>query len=160
MKILLLVVTLCLLPLSLSIAGSQPYTPFQLLAITTDWCPVCKKFKEEVLPRYEADLTSTNIPLIEIDITRGKGLPVWYKEAYRAGVIKRLFGVPTFVIWDNEDKRELVRWTGYTTEESFYKLLANALRLAPINKERCRVHNVCKPWFVSNTLNQPALMSP
>ena len=68
--------------------------------------------------------------------------------------------MPTFVIWDNEDKRELVRWTGYTTEESFYKLLANALRLAPINKERCRVHNVCKPWFVSNTLNQPALMSP
>ena len=158
MKKLLLILILCLL--QLSAAGDRAWSPFQLIAITTDWCPVCKQFKKEVLPRYKADLTSTNIPLIEIDITKGKSLPLWYKEAYRKSAIKRLFGVPTFVIWDSDDKRELVRWVGYISEENFYDMLDNALRLAPINKERCEVHNVCKPWFVSKKLNQPALISP
>ena len=147
MKKLLLILCLCLMP---SVANA-----YQLLAITTDWCPVCKMFKEELVPNYNSDT-----PLIEIDITSGKNLPKWYSEAYRGGIIKRLVGVPTFIIWDEEDKRELVRWVGYISEESFYDMLDNALRLAPVNRERCRVHNVCKPWFVSKKLNQPALISP
>ena len=149
MKKLLLILCLCLILIP-SAANA-----YQLLAITTDWCPICKTFKEELLPNYNNE----DVQLIEVDITRGNSLPPWYRDAYRDGIIKRLYGVPTFILWDDEDKRELVRWAGYIGEENFYAMLDNALRLAPINRKRCRIHNVCSPWFVSKDLDQP-LISP
>jgi|TARA_Y100000310_G_scaffold246994_1_gene252502 thiol-disulfide isomerase/thioredoxin len=111
----------------------------QLLFVSTDWCPVCQQADNEIAQTYQ----STDLPLIKIDITSGVIENKDYANAYRNGIIGRLYGVPTFIIWDEVNKREIVRWVGYRGEEDWYEMLERVKIVAINNIEKCKNFNIC-----------------
>ena len=113
----------------------------QLLFISTDWCPVCQKVNAEVVPSYQ----SSDLPLVKIDITTGKVDNKNFIDAYKSGAIARLYGVPTFIIWDEVNEREIVRWVGYMSLAHFNEMLTRAKTVTINNIEKCTNFNICQP---------------
>jgi len=60
-------------------------------------------------------------------------------------VIARLYGVPAFIIWDEVNKREIVRWVGYVSVAHFNDMLERAKVVAINNIEKCKNFNICVP---------------
>jgi len=128
-----LIISLLCVPLQVS--------ALQFLFVSTDWCPVCHRVNTEVVPTYQ----SSDLPFIKIDITTGIIENKEYANAYRNGVIARLYGVPAFIIWDEVNKREIVRWVGYVSVAHFNDMLERAKVVAINNIEKCKNFNICVP---------------
>ena len=129
----ILIISLLCAPLQVS--------ALQLLFVSTDWCPVCHRVDTEVVPTYQ----SSDLPFIKIDITTGIIENKEYANAYRNGEIARLYGVPEFIIWDEVNKREIVRWVGYVSVAHFNDMLERAKVVAINNIEKCKNFNICVP---------------
>jgi|TARA_Y100000310_G_scaffold223510_1_gene225401 hypothetical protein len=133
MKKLLLIFVLFLLPSIANPIDARSDVPkLKLIAVVVDWCPYCHKWQEEVLPAFnhwiEAEV---------VNVTSGRNLPRWYKNAYDNGTIERLYGIPAFIIWDIEAERELVRWVGYGGKDHFYEILDKAINKALEKQVQC-----------------------
>lgn len=113
----------------------------QLLYVGATWCPACLVIKNEILPFYN----DVDLPIVQIDITTGIIANEEYRTYYGNGTIARLYGIPAFIIWDEVNKRELVRWVGYASKEHFYDMLNRAKLIAERNIERCKIFNICLP---------------
>lgn len=116
---------------------------YQLFVVEADWCPACYAWKKETLPFYTPDL-DLYLPLVEINITHGIIENVDYAQYYREGRIERLYATPTFFIWDEKKKWEIVRWTGYGNPDSWFLMLQKAIQVAKESIERCEKLNICE----------------
>ena len=112
----------------------------ELLAIVVDWCPYCQRFESSLVPEYTGD-----VPLVVVNVTDGQSLPQWFKTAYDAEQIQTLYSVPTFIIWDEVNNRELVRWVSYQDPTSFYQMLTTAIEKAKEVQKDCEEVNACTP---------------
>ena len=120
---------------------AMPAQALELLVVTANWCPICARWLSEV-PEFYDDI---DLPMVKIDITNGIIENQEYLEHYWEGNIKRLYAVPTFIIWDEVNKRELVRWAGYQSEEQWYEMLERAKLKAQQSIEDCQNLNICEP---------------
>ena len=121
---------------------ATPVQALELLVVTANWCPVCARWVAEV-PEFYDDI---DLPLVKIDITDGIIANREYLEHYWEGNIKRLYAVPTFIIWDEVNKRELVRWAGYQSEEHWYEMLERAKLKADISIIDCEAVGHCESF--------------
>ena len=121
---------------------ATPVQALELLVVTANWCPVCARWIAEV-PEFYDDI---DLPLVKIDITDGIIANREYLEHYWEGNIKRLYAVPTFIIWDEVNKRELVRWAGYQSEEHWYEMLERAKLKADISIIDCEAVGHCESF--------------
>ena len=121
---------------------AMPAQALELLVVTANWCPVCARWIDEV-PEFYDDI---DLPMIKIDITDGIISNREYLEHYWEGNIKRLYAVPTFIIWDEVNKRELVRWAGYQSEEHWYEMLERAKLKADISIIDCEAVGHCESF--------------
>ena len=121
---------------------ATPVQALELLVVTANWCPVCARWVAEV-PEFYDDI---DLPLVKIDITDGIIANREYLEHYWEGNIKRLYAVPTFIIWDEVNKRELVRWAGYQSEEHWYEMLERAKVKADISIIDCEAVGHCESF--------------
>ena len=121
---------------------ATPVQALELLVVTANWCPVCARWVAEV-PEFYDDI---DLPLVKIDITDGINANREYLEHYWEGNIKRLYAVPTFIIWDEVNKRELVRWAGYQSEEHWYEMLERAKLKADISIIDCEAVGHCESF--------------
>ena len=112
----------------------------ELLAIVVDWCPDCQRFESNLVPEYTGD-----VPLVVVNVTDGQSLPQWFKTACDAEQIQTLYSVPTFIIWDEVNNRELVRWVSYQDPTSFYQMLTTAIEKAKEIQKDCEEVNACTP---------------
>jgi len=117
----------------------------QLFVVEADWCPSCRAWQAEVQPHYTPELESY-LPLMEINITHGIIENLDYIQYYRDGKIKKLYATPTFFIWDEENKREIVRWVGYIDADHWFSMLEKAMDVAENSIKDCEEHNVCKSF--------------
>lgn len=115
----------------------------QLFVVEADWCPACHAWKAEVKPHYTPD-QEIYLPLIEINITHGIIENVDYAQYYREGRIERLYATPTFFIWDEKNKWEVVRWAGYGAAESWFLMLQKAIQVAKQSIKDCEEFNICE----------------
>jgi hypothetical protein len=118
---------------------ATPAQALELLVVTANWCPVCARWISEV-PEFYDDI---DLPMVKIDITTGIISNQEYLEHYWEGNIKRLYAVPTFIIWDEVNKRELVRWAGYQSEEHWYEMLERAKLKADQSILECEAIGLC-----------------
>ena len=117
-----------------------PAQALELLVVTANWCPICARWIAEV-PEFYDDI---DLPMVKIDITTGIITNQKYLEHYWEGNIKRLYAVPTFIIWDEVNKREIVRWAGYQSEEQWYEMLKRAKLKAEQSIIDCEVSGLCE----------------
>ena len=121
---------------------ATPVQALELLVVTANWCPVCARWVAEV-PEFYDDI---DLPLVKIDITAGIIENQEYLDHYWEGNIKRLYAVPTFIIWDEVNKREIVRWAGYQSEENWYEMLERAKLKADISIIDCEAVGHCESF--------------
>ena len=116
-----------------------PAQALELLVVTANWCPICARWIAEV-PEFYDDI---DLPMVKIDITTGIITNQKYLEHYWEGNIERLYAVPTFIIWDEVNKREIVRWAGYQSEEQWYEMLQRAKLKAQQSIIDCEAIGLC-----------------
>jgi len=121
---------------------AMPAQALELLVVTANWCPVCARWIDEI-PKFYDDI---DLPMIKIDITNGIIANQEYLEHYWEGNIKSLYAVPTFIIWDEVNKREIVRWAGYQSEEQWYEMLERAKLKADISIIDCEATGLCESF--------------
>ena len=121
---------------------AMPAQALELLVVTANWCPICARWIAEV-PEFYDDI---DLPMVKIDITNGIIANQEYLEHYWEGNIKRLYAVPTFIIWDEINKREIVRWAGYQSEEQWYEMLERAKLKADLSIIDCELAGLCESF--------------
>jgi len=117
---------------------AMPAQALELLVVTANWCPVCARWIDEI-PEFYDDI---DLPMIKIDITNGIIANQEYLEHYWEGNIKSLYAVPTFIIWDEVNKR----WAGYQSEEQWYEMLERAKLKADISIIDCEATGLCESF--------------
>ncbi|SVD28976.1 uncharacterized protein METZ01_LOCUS381830 [marine metagenome] len=120
----------------------QIHGPLVLIAVIAEWCPYCTAWKENVGDAYSQEEV---IPLRIVDVATFATIPKWYQEIYFSGKLQKLHGIPAFIIWDEGNERELVRWTGYNDPATFYTMLERAIGIALDSQLDCYTLNICKP---------------
>ena len=131
---------------------AMPAQALELLVVTANWCPICARWLSEV-PEFYDDI---DLPMVKIDITTGIISNQEYLEHYWEGNIKRLYAVPTFIIWDEVNKREIVRWAGYQSEEQWYEMLKRAKLKAEQSIIDCEATGLCNNFHLGPLpQNQP-----
>ena len=119
-SILLIVV---LLPL---ITG--PVLANELLVLSGDKSQNSERWQEEVLPEYASTENGKTLPAKIVPV-QGANFPTWFSEAMEDGRAGEILGTPTFIIWDEENKKELGRVEGYTKKSRFYFQLNEAMSM-------------------------------
>ena len=120
---------------------SLPLKAYELLMFSIKSCHYCIAFMEQVEPEYHDTEYAETLPLTIID---AKDIPEWFHIAYDKGDIKKIKGTPTFIIWDEVNKRELVRWAGYQSEENWYEMLERAKLIANRSIIDCEATSLCE----------------
>ena len=98
----------------------------ELLIISGKNSKNSNKWKVEVSDEYANSETGKIIPIKLVLIERDQ-FPKWITEAMEEGRLGEIVGTPTFIIWDEQGKKELGRLEGYTDKSKFYKQLNGAL---------------------------------
>ncbi len=70
----------------------------------------------EVYPTYKDTEASKTLPLKIIDASKP---PKWFIDSVGRGDIKPIRGVPTFIIYDEENFKEMDRMVGYNGYDWF-----------------------------------------
>ncbi len=94
-------------------------TPFadELIVFETETCVHCKKFRQDILPRYRLASKVRHLPIIFVNLKQDKGR--------RAQLKAPVTMVPTFVLVRRG--REVGRIAGYTGTSYFFLLLQKIL---------------------------------
>lgn len=88
---------------------SSVFGEINLLMIENPTCKYCLAWKQEVLDIYKQSPYADIFKLVILDITQPK--PEWLRLRHDVN------NTPTFVLWDNVLKEEIVRINGYTPGE-------------------------------------------
>ena len=100
----------------------------ELLVLSGEKSQNSKRWQEEVLPEYETSTLRKNLP-VKIVPVQGKLFPEWMAKALDEGRVDKIFGTPTFIIWDPEKEKEIGRIEGYTQKPRFFSQLNEAMSL-------------------------------
>ena len=85
-----------------------------------------KKWQEEVFQEYIQTNKGEKLP-VKIVTFQGDNFPHWIVKAMEEGRIGEILGTPTFIIWDELNKKEVGRVEGYTQKSRFYSQLNSAI---------------------------------
>lgn len=97
----------------------------ELLVISGKNSKNSKKWYEEV---YQKSIQSGGGPIIVKVVTiEADNFPKWISQAMDEQRMGEIFGTPTFIIWDEINKKELGRLEGYTEKRRFYSQLSEAI---------------------------------
>ncbi len=94
----------------------------ELLVVSGKNSKNSKKWQEEVSQEYSPSEIGKETPVKIVSI-EGDKFPRWVMKAMEEGRIGQILGTPTFIIWDDVNKKELGRLEGYTQKEKFYSQL-------------------------------------
>jgi len=97
----------------------------ELLVVSGKNSKNSKKWQEEVSQEYSQSEIGKDAPVKIVSI-EGDKFPRWFMKAMEEGRIGQILGTPTFIIWDDVNKKELGRLEGYTQKEKFYSQLNEA----------------------------------
>ena len=97
----------------------------ELLVLSGDKSQNSKRWKEEVFSEYPDSDVGKNLPA-KIVVIQGKNFPEWLAKAMEEGRVGEIIGTPTFIIWDEKNKKEVGRVEGYTQKPRFYSQLSEA----------------------------------
>jgi hypothetical protein len=100
----------------------------ELLVLSGEKSQSSKRWREEVLPGYEASTLGKSLPVKFVPV-QGKLFPEWMAKALDEGRVDEIFGTPTFIIWDPEKEKEIGRIEGYTQKPRFFSQLNEAMSL-------------------------------
>ena len=100
----------------------------ELLVLSGENSQSSKRWREEVLPVYEASTLGKSLP-VKIVPVQGKLFPEWMAKALDEGRVDEIFGTPTFIIWDPKKEKEIGRIEGYTQKPKFFSQLNEAMNL-------------------------------
>ena len=89
---------------------------FELIMIDSKNCVYCTKFKNEVIP----DFNISNLPII---IVEQSNQPKWFIQAVEQKKIKPWRGTPIFIVWNDLEKYEIDRISGYLGKDNFHNQL-------------------------------------
>lgn len=98
----------------------------ELLVLSSEKSQNSKRWEEEVLPEYSGSEVGKNYPA-KIVAIQGRDFPKWLAQAMEEGRVGEIIGVPTFIIWDENSKKEMGRVEGYTKKPRFYSQLNEAV---------------------------------
>jgi len=98
----------------------------ELLVVSGKNSKNSKKWQEEVSQEYSLSEMGNETP-VKIVSVEGDKFPRWIMKAMKEGRIGQILGTPTFIIWDDVNKKELGRLEGYTQKKKFYLQLDAAL---------------------------------
>ena len=98
----------------------------ELLVVSGKNSKNSKKWQEEVSQEYRLSEMGKETP-VKIVSVEGNKFPRWFMKAMEEGRIGQIVGTPTFIIWDDVNKKELGRLEGFTQKEKFYLQLDKAL---------------------------------
>lgn len=98
----------------------------ELLVLSGDKSQNSKKWVNEVFPEYPKSDVGENLPAKIIAI-QGDHFPDWLAQAMEEKRVGQIIGTPTFIIWDETNKKELGRIEGYTQKSRFYSQLREAI---------------------------------
>ena len=87
-----------------------------------------KKWKDEVWNEY-ANLDNSNKLPLKIVTFEDDNFPNWFAKALEENRIGRILGTPTFLIWDEINKKEVGRFEGYTHRARFFSQLDEAIKM-------------------------------
>jgi hypothetical protein len=98
----------------------------ELLVLSGDKSQNSKKWANEVFPEYPKSDVGGNLPA-KIVVIQGNNFPEWLAKAMEEERVGRIIGTPTFIIWDEANKKEMGRVEGYTQKSRFYSQLKEAV---------------------------------
>ena len=98
----------------------------ELLVLSSENSKNSKRWQDEVFKEYIANNKEDKLP-IKIVTIQGDNFPSWFAQAMEEGRIGEILGTPTFIIWDEVNKKEVGRFEGYTQKSRFYSQLNNAI---------------------------------
>jgi hypothetical protein len=98
----------------------------ELLVLSGDKSQNSKKWANDVFPEYPKSDVGGKLPA-KIIVIQGDHFPDWLAQAMEEERIGKIIGTPTFIIWDEINKKELGRVEGYTQKSRFYSQLKEAV---------------------------------
>jgi len=119
---------ICLLFINFLISLATQVWAEELLVVSGETSKNSQRWKEEVLPEYARSEVGKKLSA-KIVAVRGKAFPEWLATAMQEDRIGEIIGTPTFIIWDEGNKREVGRVEGYTQKAKFYSQLSEALTM-------------------------------
>lgn len=119
---------ICFVVINLLITFSSQALAKELLVLSGEKSQNSKKWKEEVFPEYPNSEVGKNLPA-KIVVIQGSNFPQWLTKAMEDGRVGEIVGTPTFIIWDEENKKEVGRVEGYTQKPKFYSQLNEAMMM-------------------------------
>ena len=100
----------------------------ELMVLIQDGSNNSKRWKNEVWKEYVQLNKKGKLPL-KIVTFEGNNFPKWFAQALEENRIGKILGTPTFLIWDEVNKKEIGRFEGYTQKTNFYTQLDEAIMM-------------------------------
>ena len=98
----------------------------ELLVLSGENSQNSKRWNEEVFPGYGDSDAGKNYPA-KLVVIEGKNFPDWLTKAMQEGRVGEIIGTPTFILWDENGKKEMGRVEGYTKKDRFYSQINDAV---------------------------------
>ena len=98
----------------------------ELLVLSGENSKNSKRWHDEVFHEYIQTNNGKKLP-VKIVTIQGDNFPSWFAQAMEEGRIGEILGTPTFIIWDEVNKKEVGRFEGYTEKSRFYSQLNEAI---------------------------------
>ena len=98
----------------------------ELVVLSGEKSKNSKKWYDEVFHEYTTTNDGKNLP-VKIVTIQGDNFPSWLAKALEEGRVGEILGTPTFIIWDEVNKKEVGRFEGYTQKSRFYSQLNDAV---------------------------------
>ena len=98
----------------------------ELLVLSGENSKNSKRWQDEVFHEYTQTNNGGKLPVKIVSI-KGDNFPTWFAKAMEEGRVGEILGTPTFIIWDELNKKEVGRVEGYTQKSRFYSQLNSAI---------------------------------
>ena len=98
----------------------------ELMVLSGEDSKNSKRWYDEVFHEYIQTNNGKKLP-VKIVTIQGDNFPSWFAQAMEEGRIGEILGTPTFIIWDEVNKKEVGRFEGYTQKSRFYSQLNSAI---------------------------------
>ena len=98
----------------------------ELLVLIGENSKNSKRWQDEVFQDYAQSNIGKKFPIKVVTI-QGNNFPKWFIKAMEEDRIGEILGTPTFIIWDEVNKKEVGRFEGYTQKSRFYLQLNEAV---------------------------------
>tara|TARA_B100000315_G_C14425347_1_gene517540 strand:+ start:120 stop:722 length:603 start_codon:yes stop_codon:yes gene_type:complete len=98
----------------------------ELLVLIGENSKNSKRWQDEVFQDYAQSNIGNKFPAKVVTI-QGNNFPKWFIKAMEEDRIGEILGTPTFIIWDEVNKKEVGRFEGYTQKSRFYLQLNEAV---------------------------------